>query len=238
MSVKEKLNQESMMKVLDTCYEKCLNGIPVVSPTVEKMATDYTHKNNSIETAAKSMINNQIAKCTTSGFLTGFGGAITLPVTIPANVGSVLYVQMRMIACTAYIAGYDLNSDQVQTLVYACLAGVSITEVIKKVSVKFGEKFANNLIEKIPGKVLTKINQKVGMRFVTKFGEKGIINLVKLIPAVGALINGGLDLFETKAIGNRAYKLFIEKDATMGMKKKGNDDTDYIEVEVEDSDFS
>ena len=102
MSVKEKLNQESMMKVLDTCYEKCLNGIPVVSPTVEKMATDYTHKNNSIETAAKSMINNQIAKCTTSGFLTGFGGTITLPVTIPANVGSVLYVQIRMIACTAY----------------------------------------------------------------------------------------------------------------------------------------
>ena len=27
-----------------------------------------------------------------------------MPVAIPANIGSVIYVQMRMIACTAYIA--------------------------------------------------------------------------------------------------------------------------------------
>lgn len=78
------------------------------------------------------MLKNQILKCTTSGFLTGFGGIITLPITIPTNIGSVLYVQMRMIACTAYLAGYDLKSDQVQTFVYACLAGVSVNQLIKK----------------------------------------------------------------------------------------------------------
>ena len=35
-----------------------------------------------------------------------------------------------MIACTAYMAGYDLSSDQVQTFVYACLAGVSVNYCI------------------------------------------------------------------------------------------------------------
>jgi hypothetical protein len=35
--------------------------------------------------------------------------------------------------------------------------------------------------------ILKKINQKVGFRLVTKFGEKGIINLSKLIPVVGGL---------------------------------------------------
>ncbi|MBR5111966.1 MAG: EcsC family protein, partial [Clostridia bacterium] len=147
------------------------------------------------------------------------------------------YVQMRMSACTAYMAGYDLKSDQVQTLVYACLAGVSVNEVIKKASVKFGEKFANSLIEKIPGKVLVKINQKLGFRFITKFGEKGLVNLGKMIPGIGAVINGGLDLVETKAIGSRAYKFFIEMDPTMGIKKKDND-ADSVEVEIEDSDFA
>lgn len=61
-------------------------------------------------------------------------------------------------------------------------------------------------IKKIPGKVLTKINQKVGFRFITKFGTKGIVNLGKMLPGVGAVIGGGLDLVETKVIADRAYK--------------------------------
>ena len=61
---------------------------------------------------------------------------------------------MRMIAGIAYMAGYDLKSDQVQTLVYACLAGVSVNQIVKKVSVKVGKKVANKTIEKIPGKVM------------------------------------------------------------------------------------
>ena len=117
---------------------------------------------------------------------------------------------MRMIACTAYLAGYDLKSDQVQTLVYACLAGVSVTEVVKQTGVKIGVKMATSAIKKIPGKTLTKINQKVGFRFVTKFGEKGVINLGKLVPGVGAVIGGGLDYVETKVIAKRAYDWFIE----------------------------
>ena len=37
MSKKEKkrvISQEDVMKILDSCYEKCLNGIPKVSPSV------------------------------------------------------------------------------------------------------------------------------------------------------------------------------------------------------------
>lgn len=104
-----------------------------------------------------------------------------MPFTLPANVGNVMYVQMRMIACTAYMAGYDLNSDQTQTFVYACLAGVAVNSILKKAGISFGVKLATGVIKKIPGKVLTKINQKVGFRFITKFGTKGIVNLGKMI---------------------------------------------------------
>ncbi len=68
----------------------------------------------SLDKAVTEMQKAQILKCTTSGFLTSLDGAITMPVAIPANVASVLYVQMRMIAATVYMMGYDLNSDQVQ----------------------------------------------------------------------------------------------------------------------------
>lgn len=209
---KKLVTQEDIMKVLNNCYEKALNGVPKVSPSIEEFAKNYLDKETNNNKAAKAMIKNQVVKCTTSGFLTGFGGIITLPVTIPANVGSVLYVQMRMIACIAYLAGYDLKSDQVQTLVYACLAGVAVTDVIKQAGIKFGIKLTNATIKKIPGKALIKINQKVGFRFITKAGTTGIINLSRVVPVVGAVAGGGTDYFETKAIANRAYKWFFKND--------------------------
>lgn len=78
--------------------------------------------------------------------------------------------------------------------------------------IQFGTKFTTAMVKKIPGSVLTKINQKVGFRFITKFGSKGIINLGKAIPLVGGVIGGGFDLVETKAIAKRSYHLFIEGD--------------------------
>lgn len=222
---KHVFTQEDIMKLLDSCYEKCLNGIPMVSPSVEEMANDYLKKHKSVESACKAMLRNQIAKCTTSGALTGFGGVLTLPVAIPANVGSVMYVQMRMVACVAHMAGYELNCDQTQTFVYACLAGVAVNNVIKRAGINFGVKFANNLIKKIPGNVLAKINQKIGFRFITKFGEKGIINIGKMVPGVGAIVGGAFDLVETKIIANRAYKWFVESNFTTS-----SDDEDLVEI--------
>ena len=227
---KQKLTQEDVMKLLDSCYEKCLNGIPMISSSVEDMAKDYLIKYETKEKACKAMLKNQITKCTTSGIVTGLGGFITMPVAIPANIGSVIYVQMRMISCTAYMGDYDLNSDQTQTFVYACLAGVAVNGLLKQAGIKFGVKFANGVIKKIPGKVLTKINQKVGFRFITKFGSKGIVNLGKMLPGVGALVGGGMDLVETKIIANRAYKWFMTGDFSV----QDENDDDIIDVDEKD----
>ena len=141
------MNQNQIMELLDTLYEKSINGIPKVSQPIDVLANDYLSKNNSTEKAARQFVNYQVAKCTTSGFVTGLGGLITLPVAIPANVSSVMYVQMRMIACLAYMGGYDTHSDQGQTLVYACLAGISIDQIIKQAGIKFGTKFTTAMVK-------------------------------------------------------------------------------------------
>ena len=222
-----KISQNESMQLLDKLYDKSMHGIAKVSPPVEELANNYLEKSNDATTAAKKFINYQIAKCTTSGFVTGLGGLITLPVAIPANVGSVMYVQMRMIACLAYMGGYDTDSDQVQTLVYACLAGISIDQILKQAGIQFGNKFVMAMVKKIPGEVLTKINQKVGFRFVTKFGTKGIVNIGKAVPVVGGMISGGFDFVETKAIANRAYKMFINGDFNVSSE----DDEKVIEID-------
>ena len=232
---KVKLTQEDVMKLLDKLYESSIQGIPKISVPIDQLANDYLTKSKDVESAAKSFINYQIAKCTTSGFITSLGGLITLPITLPANVSSVLYVQMRMIACLAHMGGYDTQSDQVQTLIYACLAGISVDQIVKHVGVQFGVKFANAMVKKIPGSVLVKINQKVGFRFLTKFGTKGLINIGKAIPIVGGVIGGGLDFAETKIIANRAYKMFILGDFSSSEKAEKTDEE--VTIEIDSADF-
>lgn len=220
-----------MIQLLDTIYEKSLQGIPKVSQPINVLSDDYLMKHKTVDAAAKSFINYQVAKCATSGFVTGLGGLITLPAALPANIGSVLYVQIRMITCLAYMGGYNPESDQVQTLIYACLAGISVDQILKNFGIQFGTKLTTAMIKKIPGGVLTKINQGVGFRLVTKFGSKGLVNLGKAIPVVGGVISGGFDFAETSVIAKRAYKMFImgELNITDG---NSDDAAELIEAEI------
>ena len=212
MGNKATMTEDNVMNVLDKLYGKIQQGISHVSRPVQELTQDYLKRSSDTKTAIQRMQKYQIAKCTTSGVLTGLGGAITLPVAIPANISSVLYVQMRMIACTAYMAGFDVDSDQVRTLVYACLVGVSINAVAKKCGVEIGKKLTIATIKKIPRKVIKKINQRVGFRILTKFGEQGTVRLANLVPFIGGGVNGVLDFAETNIIAKCAYKVFVEGD--------------------------
>lgn len=204
------LEESQVSNLLVDLYSKALDGIPRVDKSVEDLALDYLEKYDTREKAAKALIYNQIAKCSASGFLAGFGGIVTLPVMLPANIVNVLYVQIRMVAAIAWMGGYNIYSDQVQTLVYACLVGNSVSNVMKQTGIKIGEKITTKMIEKISREVISTINQKVGFRLLTKFGEKGVVNLVKLVPVAGGVIGGAFDAGTTKIIAANAYHLFIE----------------------------
>ena len=58
--------------------------------------------------------------------------------------------------------------------------------------------------------ILIKINQQVGFRLVTKFGQKGLVNVIKMMPLVGGVVGGVFDTGMTLTIGNIAKKVFSE----------------------------
>ena len=105
------------------------------------------------------------------------------------------------------------KDDQVRTLVYVSLAGNSAVDILKQTGIEIGKKVAISAIKKIPGQVITKINQKVGFRLLTKFGEKGVINLVKVVPVAGGVVGGVVDMGSTRTVGKVAKKksLFTRK---------------------------
>ena len=69
---------------------------------------------------------------------------------------------------------------------------------------------AVNALKKVPRAILRKINQQVGFRLVTKFGQKGLVNVVKMMPLVGGVVGGVFDTGMTLTIGNIAKKVFSE----------------------------
>ena len=203
------VSEKSMLQILDWVYDKSINGLPGAE-TAEELADDYLKKNKSINESIDSLVNWQMAKTGTSGFLTNLGGVITLPVALPANITSVIYVQMRMIAAIAYMCKLDVRSDQVKTLVYVCLCGKGASDVLKRCGVEFGQQITAVTIRRLSYEMIKKINKMVGFRLITKSGQKGAINLVKLFPVVAGLIGAGFDITTTAAIGKTAKKMFYD----------------------------
>lgn len=206
----KELTQGKIMNALDWGYDKAVYGIPGLD-SAQEMAEDYLSGNGILYEKSNSLIRWQISKAGTSGFLSGLGGIITIPVAIPANLASVMYVQIRMIAAIAHMGEHDLKNDKVKSLIYACLAGNAAKDILKDIGIVVGTKLSTQAIKSISGKTIVAINQKVGFRLLTKFGEKGVINLGKAVPLVGGIIGGTVDSVATNTIGKIARDTFIGK---------------------------
>lgn len=195
-----------MLNVLNWAYDKCLKGLPG-SPTPQQIAEEYKAKYGHTEAAIDKLIRWQVTKCTTSGFLTGLGGVITLPVAVPADLAVSMYVNMRMVAAIAHLYGHDLHDDHTRTAVFACMVGSSLEEVLSKSGIKIANQFAAaQLKRKVSRELLKRINREVGFRLVTKAGKSGAINLTKIVPLAGGLVGGAISGAGCHAIGKTAKK--------------------------------
>lgn len=204
--------QESskLMLALEKAYDMSVSGGIPGTDSAQELADSYLSKYDNALDAAKALVRWQNVKSGTSGFVTGLGGLITIPVALPANVMSVLYVQIRMIAALAIIGGNDVRDDRVKTLVFVCLAGDAAKDVLKKAGVAVATALSKGLIKQIPKTLISQINKAVGVRLVTKFGTKGIINLGKAVPLVGGVLGAAMDAAATNAVGNVAIRTFVD----------------------------
>jgi len=202
------LTHSKLPQALEWAYEKAVDGIPG-TVTANALAEEYLSNHANPVDATNSLIRWQNTKAATSGFLTGLGGALTLPVSIPANILSVMYLQLRMITAIAYIGGHDPRDDRVKALVFTCLAGNAAKDILKDVGIVLVNKLAISTIQRISDITLTKINQAVGFRLLTKFGSTGVINLGKAVPIFGGLVGATFDSLTTNTVGNVARDVFV-----------------------------
>lgn len=192
------VNKGIIAKTLDWAYSKAVSGFTGVDSAYD-LGNSYLAQQGSLEAQVDSLIKWQVAKAATSGFVTGLGGVMIMPLTVPANIASVIYVQIRMIAAIAYMGGHDIREDRVKSLIYICMVGNGAKELLKDVSVKAGERLA------------AKIAEKVSTSIASKTGEKSVTFLGKAVPVLGGVVGGSYDAITTRVVGKVAKKIFIDK---------------------------
>lgn len=183
---------------------------PRLKPSIDVAAdyladTRFAHDDDRV----RSLIRWHVAAASTTGFTTGLGGLVTLPLTLPAGLGAAWLLQARMIGSIAHIRGYDLADERVRTLVIAAIAGdATVSEVTKRIGSEFATRAGQAAVQRVPGKVLIEINKKVGFRLLTKSGTTGVVNLSKAVPVLGGVVGGAVDGTSTRAVGAVARRAF------------------------------
>ena len=85
------VTESKMLTVLDWSYEKAVGGVAGLDSAFE-LAEGFVNNQDSAHEQTNSLIRWQNTKAGISGFFSGVGGLILMPVTLPANMASVLYI--------------------------------------------------------------------------------------------------------------------------------------------------
>lgn len=173
-----------------------------------QVADEYLRHHEDREVAIDRLIASHRRIVGAGGFLSGFGGFATMAVAVPADLANFYVMSGRSVAGIAHLRGYDLDSEEVRSMVLLSLLGAAGTSLASEVGVKLGTKAAEQALRRIPGRVLIDINKKVGFRLVTKAGQKGVFNLVKAVPVVGAGAGATLNLVGYNEIAQHAKRNF------------------------------
>ena len=196
-------------KVLNNIYNLAVTGNGSFGNSIQELADEYVERYGRTEKAIDKMVSNQRLKCTATGFVSGLGGLVTLPITIPADLASSLYIEIRMIAAVAAIRGYDINSDEVKTLVYLCIVGNSVGDVLKQAGLKSLTNYsAKVLIPKISNAIAAKVAENVGNKLLLKTSTKVLPKLGKLVPVIGGVVSGAYNYAEVSAYAKVAKNRF------------------------------
>lgn len=187
--------------ILDWAYDKAITGVPGLDSAGE-LADEYRKKEGTLEERIDALIKWQSVKCATAGFLTNVGGILSIPVGLSANLTSVIFMQLRMVAAIADLKGYNLHDERVKAMAMVCLCGKSANELVKGGIKAVGRRL---LVREVPKEAIKKSQASVSAKLASKIGVNAGS---RVIPIASGVISGLLDAAFTRGIGEIAKKAF------------------------------
>jgi uncharacterized protein (DUF697 family) len=209
-NIKSEKNESYAVQIVDTLFNEALKGTMNLS-SPDNLAKDYILDNpdKSKDEIVDSLIKWESSKSFGVGFVTGLGGFITLPVSLPASLTGNFVIQIRLSATIAKIYGHDLESENVRAFIKLTALGGDGVEIAKRYGIQIGTKITEDFISKIPEEIIKEINKQIGLKLMSKSGRLSIANISKIVvPVVGGLISGSIDGISCYFVAHKAKAAF------------------------------
>lgn len=197
----EKHNPRSIQAMMGWLYDKAVSGIAGIE-SAETLAERYlADAKGDVTKAAHAMIRWESVKAGSTGFLSGVGGVVAIPVTLPLNITSVLFLQTRLVAAIACLGKRNLADERIRALAGLCLCGNAAKALLQEVALQAMEDWTRPFTQRIVEKTLVLMAARAGMRTGGQF--------IRLVPLVGGVVSGAVDVTTTSMIGRIACTTFL-----------------------------
>jgi uncharacterized protein (DUF697 family) len=208
----QRFTPQAAAGVLRQVLEVAIDGYQRL-PGAEKVAERQLEKSgNDAQLAIDAVVDQHIRLAGVQGFVTGIGGLITLPVSLPANLTGLAVVQARMVAAIAHLRGYDLDDPRVRTAVITCMLGEDgVIDRLKKASlptsplaIATAPVFDPELDRQVSGEVVGELIARVS-------GKRMALTVTRRIPLLGGAVGAGVDGWSTYRIALYADKSLVRR---------------------------
>ena len=209
--VGEPVTSDSTARTATRLIERLMDvGIDGRAPfdSARKVAAAAAQGQPDAERALDSLVRSHLRLAAAGGFVTSFGGFVTLPIALPANVFGFYVVATRLVAGIASIRGYDITKPEVRSAVLLALVGADADDLLRKAGYVSTGPLASMAVQRLPGPALMAVNKGIGFRLLTQVGKKSMTRLGKAVPLVGGFVGAGVDTFLLKRIADHARREF------------------------------
>ena len=196
-------------RLVEMLVDTGLEGRGPLSSAQEVAQEALAKSDGDVEKAVARLARQTLLTGSIGGFVTGLGGFVTMPVSLPVNVAEFYLQAVRMVGGIASLRGYDLEEPRVRTAVLLTLVGSDSHEVLEKAGMTTAiGRITSYALKGLPPGALMIINKAVGFRLMRGVSEKVLSHLGRGIPVAGGLVGGGIDGFMMKKIADQAMKEF------------------------------
>lgn len=196
--------------LLRPVYHRALKGFPVLGTPAEA-SRRFGSGGGSLESRADRLIAAYVGMGGATGFACGVPGILLTPITLPANVAGVAFIQMHMTAAVAALGGHDLDAIETREMCIECLlekitddgANTEKKEAAARTGVKLAERGAR-----------VAFGLTLGGRAARGAIVRGTV--LRRVPLIGGVIGAGSDAYVTAHVGRCAKLKFLPVAADQG----------------------
>ncbi len=206
------MNHDSiLMKTVFWALDKAVDGVPGTD-SARTLADHWAAKDGTLRDRIDGLVRAQALKTGATGFTANIGGLVALPVAVPADLASLCYLQMRMVAAIAMLCGVsDMRDTRVRLLCAGCLAGEKILVPLKNLGIKLGMSAATAALAAVSQAAVNQVHKSVAQALAMRLGQSGAAHLGKVVPIVGGIVGGGVNMAFTYGVAKAAVRLFYDR---------------------------